>query len=69
MARRQFGTADAADRALQDLVTQGLGSWESSEPGKRGQPTRRFVLASTADRIERFPVEKGISVDDEWGQI
>jgi hypothetical protein len=38
---RESGQAEAA---LQDLVKSGEGEWVEPEPGKRGQPTRRFRL-------------------------
>ena len=45
---RQFRTADDAETALNELATAGIGRWEPSPAGKRGQRTRRFVLSSTS---------------------
>jgi hypothetical protein len=36
----------AAEAALEELVKAGRGNWEESPAGRRGQPTRRFVLPS-----------------------
>lgn len=43
--RRYRGDAEAAERALQGLVSRGLGYWVSSGAG--GRPTRRFHFGST----------------------
>ena len=43
---RQYRTAQEAEVALIDLVKAGYGHWERTPPGKRGQPTRRFVLST-----------------------
>jgi Protein of unknown function (DUF3987) len=45
---RRFKTADDAETSLQELVTAGIGRWELTPAGKRGQPTRRFILPSTS---------------------
>jgi len=45
---RRFKTADDAETALNELATAGIGRWEPSPAGQRGQPTRRFVLSSTS---------------------
>ncbi|MHB9045654.1 MAG: YfjI family protein, partial [Pirellulales bacterium] len=38
----------AAETALEGLANAGYGTWQSSPRGQRGQPTRRFVLATVA---------------------
>lgn len=42
---RRAASADDAEVKLQDLVSGRFGRWESSTPGRRGQPTRWFVLS------------------------
>ena len=42
--RRSIKTAEHAELALQNLIDVGYGDWIPSEPGKPGQPTRRFQL-------------------------
>ena len=37
-----------AEAALEQLVKTGVGLWESTPPGRRGQPTRRFRLSKSA---------------------
>ncbi|MCA9266588.1 MAG: DUF3987 domain-containing protein, partial [Planctomycetales bacterium] len=44
---RRFATSGEAEAALNELVKKGYGFWEPSPSGKRGQPTRRFVLHAT----------------------
>lgn len=43
---RKYRKAEDARVALEDLVKAGYGEWESTPPGRRGQPTRRFVLSA-----------------------
>ncbi len=50
MGCRWLREAGAAEAALDALVKAGLGTWESSPRGQRGQPTRRFRL-STASTV------------------
>jgi hypothetical protein len=42
----------AAERALEEMVRSGRGQWDQSEPGQRGQPTRRFKLSTLIDTID-----------------
>jgi hypothetical protein len=44
--RREFKKAHEAEEALTKLVKAGHGLWEPTPPGRRGQPTRRFVLST-----------------------
>jgi hypothetical protein len=77
---RQYRTAPAAEAALEALAKAGCGDWEPTPPGRRGQPTRRFVLASTVYSNTLKPTENGNTVDvdsvdtpetqtDEWGEL
>jgi hypothetical protein len=43
---RQFQSAPEAEAVLSELVKDGHGLWETTPPGRRGQPTRRFVLST-----------------------
>jgi hypothetical protein len=77
---REPGTAEAA---LDALDKAGLGSWEPTPPGRRGQPTRRFRLFSlpavngnavspneNSDTVDVDAVEPAESqTDDEWGEL
>jgi hypothetical protein len=78
---RQYRTALDAEAALEALAKDGCGNWEPTPPGRRGQPTRRFVLASTVYGNTLKPDENGNTVDvdsvdapetqsdDEWGEL
>jgi hypothetical protein len=78
---RQYHTAPAAEAALEELVKAGCGDWEPTPPGRRGQPTRRFVLTSTVygnslkPRGNRNTVDVDsvdtpeTQSDDEWGEL
>jgi hypothetical protein len=44
--RREFKKAPEAEEALDELVKARHGQWEPTPPGRRGQPTRRFVLST-----------------------
>lgn len=80
---RQYRTSQDADAALKVLVDGGYGSWESSPPNQRGQPTRRFNLStvSTVYGNTTKPEENGNTVDvdavdapetqsdDDWGEL
>ena len=47
------GDTETAERALDGLVRDGLGAWESVPPGPRGgRPTRVFVLTATNTETE-----------------
>jgi hypothetical protein len=48
----------AAEAALEGLAKAGLGTWEHSQAGQRGQPTRRFRL-STASAVYGNSVFQG----------
>ena len=62
---RQFCTAGHSEAALEGLVKAGYGSWKSTLSGRRGQPTRRFVLsvASAVYGNPPKPHENGNTVD------
>jgi hypothetical protein len=62
MGYRRLREAGAAESALNDLVKAGMGAWESSPAGQRGQPTRRFRAA--AHRVNTSTVN-GNSVNPE----
>jgi hypothetical protein len=78
---RWLRTCDIAEAALEDLVEAGYGDWQPTPPGERGQPTRRFVLASTVYGNTLNPEDSSNTVDvdsvdtpetqpdDEWGEI
>ncbi|MSR60038.1 MAG: DUF3987 domain-containing protein, partial [Planctomycetaceae bacterium] len=77
---REAGTAEAA---LNELTKAGWGTWESTPPGQRGQPTRRFRLstASVVNGNTPSPGENCNTVDvgavdapelkteREWGEL
>ena len=47
------GDTEAAERALDAIVTAGLGTWQNVSPGPRGgRPTRVFVLTATNTKTE-----------------
>jgi hypothetical protein len=48
---RWLKDSGAAEKALEKLVGEGRGTWESSNPGQRRQPTRRFRLSPNGPRI------------------
>ncbi len=80
---RQYRTAQEAEAALNELTKAGCGSWESTPPGRRGKPTRRFVLptVSTVYGNGLNPKENRNTVDvdsvapqktkpdDDWGEL
>jgi hypothetical protein len=45
---RYAGGKGGADAALEALVKAGHGAWVPTPPGRRGQPTRRFVLSTVS---------------------
>ena len=52
---RAYPTSEVAEAALADLVEAGFGRWEQVPAnGKGGRPTRRFVLADSAD-VDKTP--------------
>ena len=54
---RMFQKTDDAEAALEELAKAGIGKWEYVPPGpKGGQPTRRFVLADSADADTTTPL-------------
>ena len=79
--QRWIETSDQATEELTKLVKAGHGEWEPTPPGQRGQPTRRFVLASTVYGNRRKPRENRNTVDvdsvdtpetqtdDDWGEL
>ena len=80
---RQFRTAHQAEAALEELAKAGCGNWEPTPPGRRGQPSRRFVLStvSTVYGNSLKPDENRNTVDvdsvdgpetqpdDDWGEL
>jgi hypothetical protein len=70
----------AAEAALEELVKGSHGTWESTPPGQRGQPTRHFRLLRVSSN-DLFPEENGITADadsadtseshgdDGWGDV
>jgi hypothetical protein len=69
---REPGEAEAA---LEELVKGGLGTWQPTPAGQRGQPTRRFTLSAVYGNSAN-PVENSNSVDvdavdadNEWGDL
>jgi hypothetical protein len=46
----------AAEAALEGLVRAGLGIWEQSPAGQRGQPTRRFKLSTPSTVYGNAPI-------------
>jgi hypothetical protein len=65
MGCRWLREAGLAEAALNTLVQSGQGTWEPSPRGARGQPTRRFRLAtaSTVKGNRPVPDEKTNTVD------
>ena len=63
--QRRFTTAADADAAMNELVKAGCGKWEPTPSGRRGQPTREFVLNSTPPVYGNTPnpEENGNTVD------
>jgi hypothetical protein len=59
---REPGSAEAA---LERLAKDGIGEWEATPPGQRGQPTRRFRLSAETDVSSNtfFQVENSITAD------
>jgi hypothetical protein len=81
---RRFRTAAEAEEALAELATAGLGCWEPTPPGRRGRPTRRFVLSTVSRVYDNSPTpdENCDTVDvdsvdgaesqsphDKWGEV
>ena len=72
---RQYTTSEAAEAALERLRKREAGYWESSPPGKRGKPTRRFILSTVYGNTPK-PEENGNNVDvdsvdtpeTDWGE-
>jgi hypothetical protein len=57
---RGSGTAEAA---LNELAKAGMGTWESSPAGQRGQPTRRFQV--TTNRVSMSAVSSNGKIVEE----
>jgi hypothetical protein len=80
---RQYQTALEAEAVLNELVKAGHGQWEPTPPGRRGQPTRRFVLSTVSTVYGNTPApdENSNTVDvdsvdtpetqpdDQWGEV
>ena len=80
---RRYHTAQEAEAVLNELAKAGSGRWEPTPPGRRGQPTRRFVLStvSTVYGNTSNPEENHNTVDvdsvdapetipdEEWGEL
>jgi hypothetical protein len=53
---RKYPNSDAAEAALNDLVTPGFGAWQTMQTGGRGgHPVNRFFLCSTHDTSDTRP--------------
>jgi hypothetical protein len=81
---RQYRTSSDAEAALDELVKAGYGTWEPTPSGKRGRPTRRFVLP-TASTVYGNALNLGEDnntvdvdgvdalethpADEEWGEL
>jgi hypothetical protein len=65
MGCRWLREPGAAETALEELAKAGVGTWEQSPAGQRGQPTRRFRLVNTVNvnGNRPFPGESGNTVD------
>jgi hypothetical protein len=72
MGCRWLREPHTAESALDQLVKAGWGFWESTPPGRRGQPTRYFRLGSrpALNGIRELPNEDTNTVDDDtaYGQ-
>ena len=80
---RQYRTAQYAEAALEELAKTGCGKWQSTPPGRHGQPTRRFVLSTTSTVYGNSlnPEENSNTVDvdsvdtpekqpnEDWGEV
>jgi len=80
---RQYRTAQDAEATLEELAKAGCGDWEPTPPGRRGQPTRRFILStvSTVYGNTLNPEKNSNTVDvdsrdnpesqpdDDWGEL
>ena len=80
---RQYRTAQEAEAALEELAKAGCGQWQSTPPGRRGQPTRRFTLCTVStvndntlklegngNAVDVDSVDTPESQsDDEWGVL
>ena len=62
---RWLSSRDDAEAELNQLAKAGYGKWESTPIGRRGQPTRRFVLStlSTVDGNRENPEENTNTVN------
>ena len=59
-ASRAYSRSELAEAALDDLVRNGFGSWQSKGGGgERGRPTREFILSkrSTVDTNDPIRVQ------------
>lgn len=54
--KSRYETTDEAEAALDELVAEGLGTWEEPQPGKAGRPTKTFLLTN-ADPETQKPQE------------
>lgn len=77
---RWLPTSRDAENSLNELVKEGVGFWQPTPSGRRGQPTRRFVLSTVYGNTSK-PEENGNTVDvdsvdtaemhteDDWGEL
>ena len=76
---RQYRTAAEAEAALEELVKAGCGVWQPTPSGRRGQPTRRFVLSAVygngakpqrnRNTVDVDSVDAPNESDDDWGEL
>jgi len=80
---RRYQAAQEAEAVLNELAKAGCGRWEPTPSGRRGQPTRRFVLSTVSTVYgNRLNPEKNSNTvdvdsvdapetlpDDEWGKL
>ncbi|MEX2175365.1 MAG: DUF3987 domain-containing protein [Pirellulaceae bacterium] len=83
MGCRWLREAGAAETTLEQLAKAGWGNWEPTPPGRRGQPTRHFRLATraTVNGNSTLPGKNSNTVDvdavdapetqadREWGEV
>jgi len=80
--RRGYGTATAAEAALDDLAKAGFGTWQDpTTTAKGGRPTRVFRLSTVSTSTkppETHEIRSFVDVDsvdspttqaDEWGEV
>jgi hypothetical protein len=61
--KREFQTADDADKCLHALVAMGHGTWQPSPRGAAGRPTRHFELTVHTSIVNESSVKTGKITD------